>query len=389
MIKPIEAFRRSCPRILRHAVHAVFVALLAACATPYRPPVIVSRSIDFPGLGHLVKAAQPLHVLLVHGMCTHDDDDADRSIDALHQAIERNIRTEPLLRSAAIEPTPRVRVYPRNDTFAFGDVRFHALMWSDMTTPLKRQLEYDKTGVPSDCGTVEDPALCKPKRARYNGRFKDTLLDDCLADALIYQGDSRAAIRSSMIAALTEVMQEIARDEGSVAIVTESLGSKIAFDALVSMLDKPANPPEAAAAELLAVRLGAVYMEANQLPILGLADQDIGAMYAPPGAARPGPGKQLRAGDPLQRFLEKRQGLARTPLKVVAFTDPNDLLSYRLLSSRYASFPNVELADVLVSNDNTYFGLLENPDAAHRRYGQNPDVAVLIACGRPKSDRCR
>ena len=90
--------------------------------------------------------------------------------------------------------------------------------------------------------------------------------------------------------------------------------------------------------------------------------------------------------DPLQRFLALRQAFPRSAerrfseLTLVALTDPNDLLSYRLLPSRYAS-PMVHVADVLVSNQPTYFGLLENPATAHTGYFSNPDVGRLIACG--------
>lgn len=361
---------------------------LTSCSTPFHPPVFVGPAIEFPGLAHLVKAGQPLHVIMVHGMCTHRDRDAFRAMNEVDAAIERNVQIESFSRPAFAAPVPQVRVLPRNDSFSFGVVRFHALMWSDMTTPLKEQLDYDKTGVPSECGGPEIPNQCKPKRALYNGRFKDGLLDDCLADAIAYQGESRNTIRSAMVVALTEVMQEAAADEGRVAIITASLGSKIAFDALVSMLDQTNPTAQKAAAQALAERLDAVYMEANQLPILGLADQDIGAISSrsdtKPDTVAPG-----SKADPLRQFLARRQTITAGPVKIVAFTDPNDLLSYRLLGSRYASIPNVALADVLVSNDDTYLGLVENPQSAHLHYGQNPDVAFLIACGRPKSNRCR
>lgn len=51
-------------------------------------------------------------------------------------------------------------------------------------------------------------------------------------------------------------------------------------------------------------------------------------------------------------------------LTVVALADPNDLLSYRLLPSRNAS-PAVHVADVLVSNQPTYLGVLEDLATAH------------------------
>jgi hypothetical protein len=75
-------------------------------------------------------------------------------------------------------------------------------------------------------------------------------------------------------------------------------------------------------------------------------------------------------------------------LTLVAFNDPNDLLSYRLLPSRYAT-EDVAVADVLVSNDKTYIGFVERPDTAHTEYTANKDVATAIACGIPKSKRCR
>jgi hypothetical protein len=100
--------------------------------------------------------------------------------------------------------------------------------------------------------------------------------------------------------------------------------------------------------------------------------------------------------DSLQRFLELRRMQAQAPkrteslskLAVVAFTDPNDLLSYRLLPSRYAG-PDVVIADVLVSNSSTWLGLLEDPFAAHLNYLQNKDVGGMIACGWPRSKVCQ
>ena len=74
--------------------------------------------------------------------------------------------------------------------------------------------------------------------------------------------------------------------------------------------------------------------------------------------------------------------------RVVAFTDPNDLLSYRLLPARYAA-PDVAVADVLVSNAGSWLGMIENPVAAHLDYLDNPDVATLIACGQPRLPGCR
>ena len=133
-----------------------------------------------------------------------------------------------------------------------------------------------------------------------------------------------------------------------------------------------------------ASRMGLVFMNANQLPILGLADQNV-SQPPPEFAAEPIPV------DPLKRYLTARRQQGLAALTVVAFTDPNDLLSYRLLPSKYAG-ENVLIADVLVSNTKTYFGLVSRPDTAHLGYSTNPDVARFIACGHErvgKNPRCK
>jgi hypothetical protein len=131
-------------------------------------------------------------------------------------------------------------------------------------------------------------------------------------------------------------------------------------------------------------RLGLLFMAGNQLPILGLAEQDILRQGA----------RAAQEPDALRRFLElrRRQSAPRAEtiarLAVVAFTDPNDLLSYRLLPARYAA-PDVAVADVLVSNAHTWLGLIENPMPAHLNYLANPDVGDMIACGFPRFAGCR
>ena len=88
--------------------------------------------------------------------------------------------------------------------------------------------------------------------------------------------------------------------------------------------------------------------------------------------------------------------MARAPLKaaaatdstlrVIAFTDPNDLLSYILVPSPWAK--SYDVVDVVVSNTSTYFGLVEMPTTAHLGYRENTTVRKLVACGNPTSAKC-
>jgi hypothetical protein len=257
-------------------------------------------------------------------------------------------------------------------------VRFHALVWSPLTAGLKHQLDVDMTGKPTDCAAAGE---CKPKRTALNGYVKDNLLNDCLSDAVIYQGASHAAIRDAMVRTISQVLGKDPDSDAPLVVVAESLGSKMLFDAMSAMLESW-QPQTRALGQQAARRLGLLFMAGNQLPILDLAEQSTMEPRA------------LATQDALQRFLDlrRRQSNRRADtlqrLAVVAFTDPNDLLSYRLLSARYAA-PDVAVADVLVSNDRTWLGWIENPMTAHLDYLANPDVGVMIACGLPRVTGCR
>jgi len=270
-----------------------------------------------------------------------------------------------------------------------GSIRFSGLVWSPLFAKMKEQLSYDITGKETNC-TTDD--TCKPKRASLNGSIKDKLLNDCLSDALAYQGVARKAFRHAMVESLTKVVQDAGDSTGPVVVVAASLGSKMVFDALTDMLNSPKDPSQIAAAKSIQRRLAVVFMAANQIPILALADQDL-----PSTREKSAFGGDSSAGDSLKIFLQARQQNANkaggvrsrafTELAIVAFNDPNDLLSYRLLPTRYKA-DQVRITDVLVSNGKTYLGLFEDPLSAHGEYLTNDSVMRLLACGAPSKERC-
>jgi hypothetical protein len=280
----------------------------------------------------------------------------------------------------------KIQVVERTDRAAGGTVHFHSLVWSPMSAALKQQLAYDTTGTPTDCSKDGE---CRPKRAHYNGKIKDSLLNDCLSDAMIYQGLSHPIMKQAMIDTVARVLENAEQNAGDapgpLIVVAESLGSKILFDALSDML-QPESPPRLHdLGQRAARRMAIVFMVGNQLPILGLAEQQMD-----PAITVQGPPDALARFLALRR-LQPQQAPRRetlSKLAVVAFTDPNDVMSYRLLPSRYAG-PDVLIADVLVSNSTTWLGLLEDPFGAHLDYLKNPNVGGIIACGWPRSSVCR
>jgi pimeloyl-ACP methyl ester carboxylesterase len=363
--------------------------LLAGCTTPYRPPQFTDANTTFPGLIDLAAQATPqaADVLLVHGICTHDAGWADEVVPQLAQALrDATAATSP---AAAAIATPAVEIVPATVDTPSGRLRFDALIWSPLTNALKRQLCYDQSSKSALCsGAPPYPYT----RARLNARFKDGLIDDCLPDALIYQGVARDAMQLRMREAVLQVLSE-ARAEVPLVVVSHSMGSKLMFDTLLRMTEEPAGSTAAIVALQAVQRLRFLVMAANQIPLLSLADQQMN--QSPAGMTPSAAAVHAAAAPPdsLQQLLRKRQALLQRAardqrLTLVAFTDPNDLLSYTLPPEPYAQ-DGVTVYNILVSNALTWLNLLERPDTAHLEYLSNPDVGRLIACGQPPSKLCR
>jgi pimeloyl-ACP methyl ester carboxylesterase len=360
--------------LARRRAVLLFALLLAACSTPYRPPQLLDAGTAYPGLIDLAAQAGTADVLLVHGICTHDATWAGLVVSQLMRALTAATSSAP----ARVDGGAQIHIVPSTVETPAGRLRFNALIWSPLTSGLKRQLCYDQSSKSSLC--AGEPAY-PYARARLNTRFKDGLIDDCLPDALIYQGVARDDIQRRMRDALLQVMA--AGDTAPLVVISHSMGSKILFDTLLRMSEETPGSRAALVAMQAVDRTRFLVMAANQIPLLSLADQQIAAAM---GLAPSVP-------DSLQLLLQKR--LAATGraadgqhLTLVAFTDPNDLLSYPLPPQKYAR-EGITVFNILVSNAPTYLGLLERPDHAHLDYLSNPDVGRLIACGQPTSSLCK
>lgn len=354
--------------------------MLSGCGTPYHPPQILEPDAHFPGLVDVL-AAQPerrVDVLLVHGMCTHDAAWADTAVARVTAALTAATARDARVASSPL-PDGEVAIVPAALDTPQGRIAFRSLIWSPLTQPLKRRLCFDQGDKSALC---EGSAPYAPTRARLNALLKERLLDDCLADAVIYEGQARAAIQARM----REAVLAATADQSASApllVVAESLGSKILFDTLLAMMDEESGPAAQAAGRVVA-RMRTLVMDANPIPLLALAEQPLPAASDTATLASP-------AADSLHRLLQRRQQLARrgaaAPLLLLAFSDPNDVLSYTLAPRDYAD-QNVVVINILVSNASTWFGLLERPDTAHTGYLENADVGRLIACGQPASRLC-
>jgi len=382
------------------------LALLAACSTPYKTPALVANGggdTHFSGLVDLFGPEQTLDVLLVHGMCTHDARWAHEAVQNLSTLLGGS-GADVQLKAVAVAGTDIV-LHQQTLLTSQGRLRANAIVWSPLTAPLKAQLCYDQTNKSASCPPDEAAKAYPYQRAALNRLLKDSLMDDCLADALIYQGRSRDGINQQMqqailqavatsggsaMAAQTPLVAAAAAVPGSqpLVVLTESLGSKLAFDALYKL---SRNAQTEAAGDQIWRRITQIFMGANQLPILALADSALDANKL--AASRDEDAASYPA-DPIGALMrgapaKRRPSVQMTRLPgVVAFTDPNDLLSYLLSPSPHAVALGYPVVDVAVSNASTYFGVLEMPTSAHGGYLANRAVRSLIACGHPKRAAC-
>ena len=166
-------------------------------------------------------------------------------------------------------------------------------------------------------------------------------------------------------------------EQDDFAFVTHSLGSRIAIDVLQDESELNYRSPEetAAMAEEFRNREIAIYMLANQLPLLALS-------IDPPTVQEKTEDYCTVSGALAeQRVLKK--------LKIYAFNDPNDLLSYpippnemrRYVDSRLC--PSVTNISLNVARPVNLFGLSEfaNPAAAHGDYDRDERVIEVISHG--------
>jgi len=378
------------------------VVLVAACSRPYVIPETENPDdVRTKGIQEVLAEGTPVHLISIHGMCTHSAQGSppenwvlDR-VSLVSERLGAEARFERVERVG--DPSrPQVEVY----WYSYQGIKArltHALiLWSPLTAPAKRDLEFD-----APRGSVPGGEF-DWKRAWLNGALKVGLINDCFADAVVYSGREFSRIHTTLKQAVCVSMGGAVSNAGrcsfpmvsnaspQIVFATESLGSKLLFDALVALLAEADGPTLQAMLDRLAGDL-IVFMLANQIPLLNLAREtgEVAAGGPFEGLVQPAPG--FSTGDSLEQVL--RALLSRPPIEaaiqprtrsvtLVAFTDPNDLLSYRLSQKYKASFPaRVWIVNVIVSNDYTYFGYVERPDTAHSGYRANKTTMDILLCG--------
>jgi hypothetical protein len=345
-------------------------------------------------------------VLMVHGVGRH--------IPGYSTILYENLARELGLTVVDIPPRELTLSNPKNPSENLGTLRltrllnkdrdkellFYELTWSNITDNEKENLDFDVSG------------QITFRRAKVNRGLKQ-FSNDAIADPLLYLGESQESIRISVGQSLCwmvthswsdfpsdthkpctlksispEFLVNAANDD--YIFISHSLGSRITMDAL-QRLSKVLNSASQSSAEkelaqksfpeFERMRQGfqdrnvKIFMLSNQLPLLQLG--------------RPLPEVLNQYND---YCLAKGNHYAErfaNETHIIAFSDPNDLLSYNIplgyqdkfLDSRMcARISNISINIAYVNN---ILGMAEvaNPMEAHTGYDHDERVIALMAHG--------
>ncbi len=260
---------------------------------------------------------------------------------------------------------------------------------------------------PQEAKTLE---AIRPKGALINRHIKTNLLDWGFADAMLSVGSLQYLIREGMRqlflravifkadGSKTNDWEQQLKDPHGIdrefIVVSHSLGSYLVFSTL-NMGQQEALPQrgltpwesgmaaEDAAAQYILERTSLVYFFANQIPLLELAN-----LAGPkPAAPEPVPGVvpaatwgvlntlMTRWENLRQAFAKRRSGAEESvakPAQVVAWSDPSDLLSWRLPAQKGLLITN------LYVRNRWWHWIFANPAAAHGNYVINKEVLRIM-----------
>jgi len=362
----------------------------------------------FTGLqAHLDEGSGKVKVLMVHGVGDHQPGYATEFFEKLAKELDLSVTARRYKNITLADPLKpekslgNLRINRFLNKQKTQELILYELTWSEITAKEKEVLAYDNSGEYSF------------RRAEFNDLMK-RFSNDTGPDPIIYLGKSREDILKSFTQAfcwmtygdwseLPESGSNSCRlpDISAIindhyALVSHSLGSRITIDGvqrIASILEDQANSGDMYRFNIsreIKNKVIPIYMLSNQLPMLQLGRKlpEVSGQYASYCTA---------AG-----VNHEERMLNKTP--VIAFSDPNDLLSYALPVSFVEKYLDSRLC-ISVTNVNInvahvfdVFGLgtVANPMEAHIGYDTDDRVIALIAKGIGNKDtadivneRCR
>ena len=327
----------------------------------------IAAEADVPGFQSWIDEARAqggmVRLLVVHGMGHHGPGYSS----TLQNRVFRQCGLVPL--GVQLEESFREGEAPLGNlrVEAFGDqdgtprVWAYEVTWSPVVDQVKRELlAFDSESRYAD------------RRIWLNGELKRSFINDKFADPILYVGGYRTKIHRPLAVALRRVLRESQAPRDRLVAMGLSLGSRILFDTMIGFSSRACGADVPLAAEPSAEDLACfkqmcarevpVWMLANPLPLLELGANPADDVHPPSG------------------------GPAIGSLRILALSDPNDLLTYPVSPEFLARYRGhgLQLSAVNISmhvEPNSILGLVVNPLHAHTDHDANPAVLDLLAKG--------
>lgn len=272
-------------------------------------------------------------------------------------------------------------------------VEFYVLCWSPFAAVKKEEIygSWDGETISGDFSDHE--AFIDDYRSQINRNLKHGIISWGFTDASMYVSKLGGQLEEIVAQGVNFLGSEL-KSSDRVAVVTASLGSTITLNT-IKELTKESYPTingerwkwEGDAAkqlnELMAVSdegsRACFYMFANQYALLSPRLEDGGYVCETLGEIEEEP---LALGTAVEQARERLGVRSYEQIPLVAFTDPDDLLSFPMNSPS----PSVSVMNVYVRNNGIrfvlpIFGGITNPGTAHSGYGKNSAVLDLMLKG--------
>ncbi len=363
---------------------------------------------EFPGLADFLDHQQQgpssgtaqrptLKILMVHGIGSHIPGYSTRLAENLALNLGLTLVDEKIKRIVIIEQTGSMRelgilsLNRYRDRALQQEMIFAELTWDTIVAEEKAELSFDNSGEYSF------------RRTFLNNSLK-LFVNDTIPDVMMYNGTSRFSIQRAVGQAMCWLMSHdwqglpdsgknycddrgpagLSRINDDFVFITHSLGSRITVDVLQLIASAVAQRAETDPAwdsvmKTLQEKEFTLMMLSNQLPLLQMGQP------APEvsGRIKELCGSQAPLAD--QRMFKT--------IRLVAFSDPNDLFSYAVPQSFLDEHVDSRLCPALtnvilnVAGVNSLFGgEFANPLTAHTEYDADATVIDLLINGIERSE---
>jgi len=385
-----------------------------------KPEVLATTRNLLEALADARKRGKPLHIVFVHGIRATGEGYSANFAERLTAAIAGKMQKSTRL---ALPPLP----WPRNASMAGAPPgeppADKTIIWPDQTSWDRSQPFVMRTKIGSDMGdvTIDEvnywpllfPLKCrfllvpehdlsgndrtnlthcvergwlsqveldrllgsKPQSkggAWLNAAGKQQILNWGLSDAVIALGPMRRYLNDAIEKACETAIADGPDDE--YVIFAESLGSFVVLDAFAANHPKVVDVVE---------RTNDLYLLANQFALLELARIEGIPTDSQRGAALLGDAAGQPADPPSPLAVLGEWGRSTTPnlvgkpagqpRQIVAFSDPSDLLTYRV-----PALEGVKVVNVYDRQGFDFLGLVADPGKAHTGHVDNPAVWKVL-----------